>query len=169
MIERDIPGFPGYRARCDGAVISYKYKHPHPLKPSITNSGYYHLTLRVGGKYITAYTHKLIATAFYGEPEEGMEVNHRDANKLNNAAYNLEFVTSKGNKQHAIRAGLMNFSGIMQPTKVKCTDTWTDESRTFFSLNECAEYLGCIHTSITYPLHNKSLYKGRYRIEYTED
>ena len=50
--------------------------------------------------------HRLVAEAFVDNFGEGDEVNHIDGNKGNNNFDNLEWVTSKENKQHAILTGL---------------------------------------------------------------
>jgi hypothetical protein len=53
------------------------------------------------------YVHKIVATAFIGVRPEGYEINHKDTVKTNNRASNLEYVTPKGNMQHASKMGLM--------------------------------------------------------------
>lgn len=50
--------------------------------------------------------HRLVAECYIGEIPEGYCVNHKDGNKLNNRAENLEIVTYKENSQHALRMGL---------------------------------------------------------------
>ena len=53
------------------------------------------------------YIHKLVALAFLGD-SNGLQVNHKDCNKLNNHIDNLEYVTPKENTQHARRMGRMD-------------------------------------------------------------
>ncbi len=50
--------------------------------------------------------HVLVASAFHGVRQSELIVNHRDTNKRNNRADNLEWVTPAGNVAHAISHGL---------------------------------------------------------------
>jgi hypothetical protein len=47
------------------------------------------------------YIHRIVAELFIGPCPPGMEVNHRDGDKQNNRAENLEYVTRKQNMAHA--------------------------------------------------------------------
>jgi hypothetical protein len=58
---------------------------------------------RVSKKYTV---HRIVAEAFCNNPENKPHVNHLDGNKLNNNAYNLEWVTISENHQHAWKTGI---------------------------------------------------------------
>lgn len=79
----------------DGNVFSVRYGRL--LKPYMSNSGYYMVTL--DGKNV--YVHRLVAKAFVPNPNCKLCVNHKDGNKLNNNVSNLEWVTYSENLQHA--------------------------------------------------------------------
>jgi hypothetical protein len=66
------------------------------------------MALADSGKYSTFSLHRLVAEAFIGPRPAGMEVNHKDGNKGNNQADNLEYVTKSENVRHAMRLGLVN-------------------------------------------------------------
>jgi hypothetical protein len=85
-----------------GAKVGYILKPgPHP-------QGYRTVYLSLApGVRKTVTVHKLVATAFLGPCPPGHEVNHKDGDKTNNRATNLEWVTHVANIQHAMAAGLM--------------------------------------------------------------
>lgn len=75
------------------------------LRGAIDGNGYLNVTLCFDGRRVTRGIHQLVAVAFLGDRPDGKEVNHKDSNKLNNRAENLEYVTKRQNMDHAIRAG----------------------------------------------------------------
>lgn len=54
--------------------------------------------------------HRMVASAFHPNPLNLPEVNHKDGNRLNNKADNLEWCTSQENKNHAAETGLLKYS-----------------------------------------------------------
>lgn len=107
MAERWL-GIQGYEAESylvsDHGRVS---RNRRLLKSRPSPNGYLGLRLSSGGVKRFFLVHRLVASAFIGPIPPGHEVNHKDADKTNNRADNLEIVTSKGNKRHAIAAGLM--------------------------------------------------------------
>jgi transposase len=76
-----------------------------PLKAYRMRIGYLAVNPVFGGKNVTRTVHSLVAEAFLG-PANGREVNHIDGDKANPRLENLEYVTHRGNMQHAARTGL---------------------------------------------------------------
>lgn len=74
------------------------------LKPQIGGKGYLFVPLCVDGKRALVLVHRLVAKAFQC-PGAGNLVNHKDLDKKNNRATNLEWSTPKENTAHAIAAG----------------------------------------------------------------
>lgn len=57
--------------------------------------------------------HRLVAGAFLDNPDALPAVNHKDMNKANNLVGNLEWVSGKGNQEHAAKRGC--FHGRTNP------------------------------------------------------
>lgn len=55
----------------------------------------------------TFYVHDLVAAAFIGKKPRGAQVNHKDLDKKNNYAENLEYLTPKENMDHAVKGGVL--------------------------------------------------------------
>jgi hypothetical protein len=109
---REIPGFPGYRATSEGAILSKKTGQPLRPRPHWRTG---HLRVRLYGshldpvacledgavrvrRYVDVYVHVLVCTAWHGPPPfEGAMVLHWDDDPTNNRPENLRFGTVREN------------------------------------------------------------------------
>lgn len=101
---------------------------------SVTTNGYVHVSLHRHGIIYPFLLHILVASYFVpnDDPNKKNQVDHKDGNKLNNRADNLEWVTPKENKRRAIELGLCNprhmnqkkgsESGVSKYTEKQATD-----------------------------------------------
>ncbi len=98
--------FPKYKISRDGRIYSESIKGLCKLTP---RGGYIKICLvdKNGVKFTTG-VHRLVAMAYIPNPRNLPKVNHKDFNGLNNSVENLEWITSKGNSQHAADGGRMN-------------------------------------------------------------
>lgn len=114
---RSIPGFEGEyevsnlgRVKSIGRFRLTKKGMHYPVKTCLlkqsVRKGYSSVGLPKNGKYKRLRVNRLVAIAFIENPDGKPYVNHIDGNKQNNCADNLEWVTAKENRQHAIRTGL---------------------------------------------------------------
>jgi len=76
------------------------------IKALPTKKGYLAVQLWKDGKMRRFQLHVLVARAFLGQAPTGTEVNHRDGDKHNPAANNLEYLSHSENMKHAYRNGL---------------------------------------------------------------
>jgi len=64
------------------------------------NSGYFQVILRKDGTRKNCTVHRLVALAFIPKNSENLVVNHKDENKENNCANNLEWITQGENLEY---------------------------------------------------------------------
>jgi hypothetical protein len=106
-IWKSLPITDDYLASSFGRIKSLKSNKEKILKPQKgKNEPYYDVTLRINGKSTMKRIHVLVALAFHLNPEHKKTVNHKDANKLNNYASNLEWATYKENLNHMMLLNL---------------------------------------------------------------
>lgn len=75
------------------------------LKTPPSSTGYAQVTLTNGASNTSKHhVHGLVAEAFLGQRPLGLQVNHKDGNRLNNRIENLEYVTASENQIHAVVA-----------------------------------------------------------------
>ena len=84
------------------------------VRVSRTND-YPAVSLSRGGVCRTHFLHQIVAESFHGPRPVGMEINHKDRNKCNPAADNLEYVTRSGNRNHAYANGVVAAHGRAKP------------------------------------------------------
>ncbi len=98
-----IKDFPDYCVSTDGEVYSAKGEGLRKLKQYPKTHGYLYVTLFRDGKRYYPRVHRLVAEAFIPNPDNLPEVNHKDEDKTNNFASNLEWCTSHDNKVYGSR------------------------------------------------------------------
>lgn len=97
---RDIPGYEGkYAVTEDGQVWSYQSKKF--MKIANGNNGYQQVYLSVNKQHKNMYLHRLVALAWIPNPDNLPEVNHKDENKANCAASNLEWCDRRYNLKYS--------------------------------------------------------------------
>lgn len=85
-----------YEITREGQVINKRTGHI--LKPQPNGKGYLRVVL---GKQ-RYFVHRLVAMNHIPNPNNYEQVNHKDGNKLNNNADNLEWVSNQMNRDHAV-------------------------------------------------------------------
>lgn len=140
-----IPGWEGwYKASTLGRVRSVKrvirYKNGNKvlqpgrlLRPAFDKiTGYERVNLCRGNRKTCVCLHQAVGRTFLENPENLPEINHKDGNKLNCVVTNLEWTTVLGNKQHAVKMGLIDRKGEKHPMARK-TEEDIKEIRTLLS------------------------------------
>ena len=103
-IWKSIKGYEGlYEVSNLGRVKSLLYGKERILKPQKQRNGYLHIILCKNVKMKTFKVHRLVATAFIPNPECFEQINHKDEDKTNNCVSNLEWCSSKYNKNYGSR------------------------------------------------------------------
>lgn len=85
---RDVTEYSNYEVNQFGEIRNKKRKQI--LKPLVNPKGYCYVCFNIFGKRKRFAIHRIVANAFIPNPDELKEVNHKDYNKKNNCAQNLE-------------------------------------------------------------------------------
>lgn len=143
QIWKKVEGFSKYEISNDGclrnAITGIR------LNPAVRSStcGYLSTTIPDdNGKKKHVNIHRMVAEAFVANPLNKPCVNHKDGNKHNNNADNLEWVTRSENDLHAYHMGLRkphptNILLAIDATRRPVRNKTTNES--FRSIREAAE------------------------------
>lgn len=137
------------------------------LKPYLSTWKYFTVTLYInhykqGVKFLV---HRLVAKYFCDGYAEGLVVNHKDGNKLNNHYTNLEWVTHQQNTKHAFDTGLSKYSGWAKEQPVICIETGIQ----YKSLSEASLLTGTKHSNISAVCRGKRKSAGGYTWRYDAD
>ena len=146
-IWKDVLGYEGiYQVSNFGKVVSLPRvwvsgngvlrKHGGCVLSQNIGRGYFRVKLSKDGIKEIISVHRLVAKAFIENNNNLETVNHKDGNKLNNNADNLEWMTSGDNTRHAHEKGLTKQGKEHQWAKI-VLDTQTGVF--YETLNEAAE------------------------------
>jgi phage pi2 protein 07 len=138
------------------------------LKPGKDKWGYSHVTLYKDGKTSRFSVHRLVATMFIPNPENKPTVNHKDENKENNSADNLEWMTHEEQQKHGTcrqRISEAQLGGKNHMAKkVKCIET----GEIFDTVKEAEEWCG-IKDGVTDCCKGKYKTAGGFHWEYVKE
>lgn len=96
-----VKGYEGkYEVSNKGNVKSYLQNKEKYIKGRTDKDGYRIVTLRANGKGKDYKLHRIVAEAFIENPLNLPQVNHKDENKTNNSANNLEWCDCKYNANY---------------------------------------------------------------------
>lgn len=165
MIWRAIDGFPLYEVSDSGLVRNSRTGRI--LSQEITYAGYARVILMPTRKKYAV--HRLVAKAFVDGYKPELQVNHKDENKLNNYADNLEWCTAKENTNYgtartrtvATRKAISGYTKAvksMQKANWKPVCAYDEDGNlvaTYSSATEAGRKLGVDRSNISACLNGK--------------
>lgn len=159
IVWKNVSGYEDYYEVSNRGIIRNKITGK-VLKPTLKKNGYLSVDLAyIGVKTITV--HRIVATAFIDNPNRFSCVNHKDENKLNNCADNLEWCSQKYNVNFGYGATVRNSPVMQFDSDGNFIKLWT-------SMKEAAESLGIKYQSISRVCRGERKTSGGYKWEYVE-
>lgn len=156
-VWKDVKDFEGlYQVSNYGRIktLGNCFKRKEKIRKLSLNprSGYMQVELHKNGKESKYYVHRLVADAFLENPDNLPCVNHKDCNRVNNHADNLEYISYQNNVNYkdAQHKRVVSFrekyrNPIKQLTKsgeyIKTHNTPTDAAKELGI--DCSQILNC--------------------------
>ena len=128
----------------DGKVINQKWGG-RAVKPQPNGKGY--LRVHIAGKM--RFVHRLVAEKYVPNPNNYEQVNHKDGDKTNNRADNLEWVSNSQNRRHAIENGLQIHGEKCPWAKLTQNDVEYIRAHPEMSRKELAEKFGVAASTVS--------------------
>lgn len=105
---KTINHFPNYFVTSDGRIFSKERTvtrkngvkmtyHAKEIRPTDNGTGYKSVMLYNTKRKVRVYVHRIVAQAFIPNPKKLPQINHKDENKANNRADNLEWCNCRYN------------------------------------------------------------------------
>ena len=166
-IWKDIKGYEGY----------YQISSEGQVKSLISNKILIGDTNNLGYKRVVLYTpikkrffiHRLVALHFCEGYAENLVVNHKDGNKQNNKAENLEWITHSQNDLHAFQNNLRKVYPCTFKHKIFAYDKNTLELvKIYANTKECEDDLKVARTNIYNCCNGKQKSCKGYILKYEE-
>lgn len=133
---KDVVGYEGLyqvsnlgRVKSKDRIIKYSdgrtvHRRSFIKRPTYSNGGYPRIGLQVNGKLVMKFVHRLVAEAFISNPNNYPIVNHKDEDKNNFVASNLEWCdysyntsySNKGIDRRNEKGKVSNFRVVLKLT-----------------------------------------------------
>lgn len=139
IVQRKVKGYSDYIISEFGDVYSLK-SHKY-LNQEKGKDGYYYVQLCEGGKRKRVAVHRLVAESYIDNPLGFPVVNHKDENRENNEADNLEWCTEKYNSNYGS-------ARIKQAKAVSKAVVCIETGEVFLSQKAAGETKGITHKHI---------------------
>ena len=162
MAETEIwkshPEYTGIEVSSFGRVRSVKehYYTNHPI-----NNGYLNVRIKIDGNWTAKLVHRLVAQTFIENPDNLPEVNHRDCDRANNNAGNLEWCTHQENVAYRDKLGHTARNNAPK-SPVYAINLATLEVSRFPSQMEAGRSLGILYQSINQVIKGRIKQTGGY-------
>lgn len=156
MCKELLIDYSKYTITEDGKIFSKHYNRN--LEGYIESKGEYVIAFLkcIDGKQRVFKWHRVIWCYFNGEIPQGMQINHIDENKTNNALSNLNLLTPQQNANHGTRNERIAKALSVAKTKhhIRQYNLETDETiKIWFNLTEIEKQLGYSKTLINRCCH----------------
>ena len=109
-----VVGYDGLYEVSESGDVRSLFRYKKTLKHSVMKNGYHTVELFKDKKRKRVLVHRIVADAFIHNTGNLPQVNHKDENKSNNAASNLEWCTAKYN---------INYGSGSQRRRAHCCHT----------------------------------------------
>jgi len=146
------------RVRTLDRVVSSKgngtrFQKGQVLKQFINSNGYMRVPIRIDGKQMHKFVHRLVAQTFIKNPDNLPEVNHLDCDRENNNVENLEFCTASYNRQYREKYGISQTEAAGHP--LFAINLATREVSRFRSQHESSRVLRVLQPNVNAVIKGK--------------
>jgi len=138
------------------------------LKPASNGHGYLQVNVKIDGKFINKSVHRLVARTFILNPDNLLEINHKDCDKTNNSVDNLEWVTHEENIAYRDKLGHTARNNAPK-SPVFAVNLSTLEVSRFPSRMEAGRSLGVFYQSINKVIKGRIKQTGGYWFKEDDD
>lgn len=141
----------------------YQHIKGQTIKPQKNINGYLQVGLNKNSKRQMLYVHILVAKTFVNNPNKYKTVNHKDGNKQNNNADNLEWMSYSDNNKHSYK--YLHRKKSLTGAKCKSVyfiDILNGTTVLYKSINETSRNVGLSPTQINRYINSKNKWKGKY-------
>lgn len=152
-IWKSLPEYVGVEVSNLGRVRKNTERHHNKVQSKffLDKDGYCHCSVKLpNGEYTQQPVHRLVAKAFIPNPDNKPCVNHKDNNRTNNRAENLEWVTPMENVRHSFLYGERKKAKNV-PLNTSLTDFQVEQIDTLrltYTVNQIAKLFNIKYTTL---------------------